>query len=171
MNMAKAIAIVGGLIAVLGPLLGIYIDALGMWNFSTTFGSIITTQRFDVLGTYYYQLGSFVADPETNQTIQVLGILILIGGAILLVGGLAGSRSIAAIGGVVAIVGAVVFALMLQGILDADYFYLSDYSIFITYNQSILFNTTTLTQMLGGGFWTAVVGGGIGLVGALTLKK
>jgi hypothetical protein len=55
--------------------------------------------------------------------------------------------------------------------LDADYFYVSDYSIFITYNQSILFDTTTLTQMLGGGFWTAVVGGGIGLVGALTLKK
>jgi hypothetical protein len=171
MNMAKAIAIVGGLIAVLGPLLGIYIDALGLWNYSSTIVNITTTQRFDVLGTYYWQIGNWVASPETNQTIQVLGILILIGGAILLVGGLTGSRAIAAIGGVIAIVGAVVFALMLQGILDADYFYISDYSIYLTYNQSIFYDTTVLTQMLGGGFWTAVIGGGIGLVGALTLKK
>ena len=88
-----------------------------------------------------------------------------------------GSRGFTGVGVAATLIGLVVFALMLQGILDTSAYYPlhfspydSNYSIYFTVNQSLpIFGP--LTQMLGGGFWFGALGGILGLIGISGMKK
>jgi len=173
--MGKGIAVAGGLIAVIGPLLGIYIAFLGMWytSFSATIlnVTVTTTTWFDVLGSYHAQVGSISNVWDPNQMVQILGIILLVGGVITILGGLVDKKAVAGVGASLILIGVLVFALMLPSILDSDYFlirpYWSDYSIYFTMDEGIL----STYQMLGGGFWAATIGGVLGLIGMSQLNK
>ncbi len=174
--MGKATAAVGGLVAILGPLLGLYIPLLGMWNFSNVILTVPTTAWFDVLGSYHWQIGSFSGVFDPNQVVQICGYILLAGGVVTVLGGLAGSRGFTGFGIILLAISLAIFAIMLQGVLnDGSYFlirpYDSNYSIYMTVNQSLPLGQGPLTQMLGGGFWIAAIGAIIGLIGIGGMKK
>ncbi len=175
--MGKATAAVGGLVALLGPLLGFYIPLLGMWYFSDVILTVQTTAWFDVLGSYHWQIGSLSSVMNPYQVVQICGYILLAGGLVTLIGGLAESRAFTGLGVILIVISLAIFAIMLQGILnDGSYFlllkpYNSNYSIFLTVNQSPSLLEGPLTQMLGGGFWMAAIGAIIGLIGISGMKK
>ncbi|OLS14043.1 MAG: hypothetical protein RBG13Loki_2358 [Promethearchaeota archaeon CR_4] len=165
--MGKGIAIVGGLIAILLPILGYYVAFLGMWYSATSLGD--SYGWIDVLG--YYHVTSFdvtvVAD-DAIQLVLILGIITLIGGAVVIFGGLAEKKSVVGVGVILILVGAVIFAVLLPSILDDNPIaYVSNISLYFAVEEGIL----EVTQLLGGGFWGAIIGAVIGLMGMTQLRK
>ncbi len=175
--MGKQTAVVGGIITVLGTLVGIYIPFMGLWYFSGTSFLINGYAWFDILGSYHWvTYAHFIDQTDPQQIVQILGYIILAGGALTILGGLVGSRSLTAVGALVTLAGIVIFAISLQSILDTSSFYpitppyRAESSLYFTFNQDLGF-TIILTQALGGGFWACVVGIIVGLAGMSGMKK
>ncbi len=191
--MGKTIAIIGGLIILVGLFLGLLVPAMGLW-----YGAINNSPDWLFQGAWT-PLGEFVVTADnTTQNLgalllpQVCGYAMIIGGFIILLGGLAGSRKFAGVGIIACIFGLVVFALTLQGTLDSPNFYTytytifgiplpgnftpydPDFSIYTTLNVKVtyflIFNVLR-TQMLGGAYWMTTIGAVISLIGLSGLKK
>ncbi len=174
--MAKEISAIGGIIIILTTLVSVYIPFMGLYYYSNTL--LFPAQAwFDIFGVYHWTWGNIFGAQDAMNAVQILGYIILGGGIVILIGGIASSKILAGIGVAVTVVGLIIFAIMLQGILDSSGYYPAEfnpydgtYSIFFTINQDLLI-FGPLTQMLGGSFWSGILGIVLGLTGISSMKK
>ena len=156
------LAIVGGLIVVLGVVLSIFIEELGWWNFKTfLFGEVASSNYLSV---FFADGDPYFAD---TFTLLLPGIIASIGGIMCITG----NRILSFIGSVLVIVGVVLFLVFLG---DSDVS-----TILSSYLDSNIFFETVgggdpfsgAKWYLGIGFFMTAGGGILSLIGAITASK
>ncbi|UYP46765.1 hypothetical protein NEF87_003050 [Candidatus Lokiarchaeum ossiferum] len=162
--MAKSvIALIGGIIVLLGIVLSFFVDIFGWWNFYTIFADDVTDSYF---------MNAFFGDTDEllneDLTYLIPGILASLGGILCLTQ----NKALSIIGGVL-VIGGIGFYLILLG--DSDAANLAnnlDTNILWDEFGVTLFNSFTgVRWQLGYGMITTAVGGIVGIIGGLTAKK
>ena len=159
----SVIALIGGIIALLGIVLSFFVDIFGWWNFYTIFADDVTDSYF---------MNAFFGDTEEllheDLTYLIPGILATLGGILCLTQ----NKVLSIIGGVL-IIGGIGFYLVLLG--DSEAATLAnnlDTNIIWDEFGVTLFDTFTgMRWQLGYGMITTAVGGIVGIIGGLTAKK
>ncbi|MBN2155876.1 MAG: hypothetical protein JW776_07515 [Candidatus Lokiarchaeota archaeon] len=157
------LAIIGGIAALLGVVLSIFIKELGWWNFLTVLGNEVTDN--DYLSAFFGD-----GDPYFSDTFTYLlpGIIAGVGALLCL----PGNKILSLLGSVLVLVGVGVFFVLLGDSEAAVWASYIDTNIFwdsagITIGDSF----TGVRWRLGIGLFMTAGGGIIGLIGALTSKK
>lgn len=158
------LAMIGGLVAVLGVGLSIFIKELGWWNFLTVINNEVTDNAF---------FSAFFGEGNANYfgdtfTLLLPGIIAGVGGVLCLTG----NRFLSLIGSVIVIVGIVIFLVLLG---DSDAAALADFlgtNIFwdkagITIGDAF----TGFRWRLGYGMFITAGGGILALIGGITASK
>ena len=157
------LAMIGGIVIVLGVVLSIFLKELGWWNFLTVVGG-------DVTDNYYLSAFFGDGDPYFADTLTLLlpGILAGIGGLLCITG----NRFLAFIGSVLGIVGIVLFIVFLG---DSDAATVANYL-----DTSIFWDKVGITVgdvfsgvkwRLGIGLFTTGGGSILALVGGITASR
>ncbi len=150
------IAILGGVIAVLGVVLSIFIRELGWWNFLSVVGDNV-----DYTNTW---AGAFFGDSDPyfspEFTYLLPGIISGVGALLCL----PGNKFLSFIGSLAVIAGLVVFLFLVQGSWIGD---LAD-----LLGKSALWDSGAFSKWrLGFGYFITAGGGILALVGAVTFKN
>ncbi len=158
------LAIIGGIIAVLGVVLSIFIKELGWWNFLTVFNDEITNNAFF---SAFFGKG----DPEyfgDTFTLLLPGIIAGVGGLLCVTG----NKFLSLIGSVLVIVGIVVFIVLLgdsDAAVWADFINTNIYwdSVGVTVGDAF----TGIRWRFGYGLFITAGGGILALIGGITTSK
>lgn len=176
-NTGKVLAIIGGLVVILSIGLAYVADFFAFYKseVSNVLGNLSSTiQPLDRITNTGDILGITGTEVVNNTTLMILFIIILAGGVVGFVGGLAGNKGIAVAGGLVAILGVVLFAVFLPSIYEDTGVDLStipdDMSLLFTFGEERGLITTTYTFALWVGFYLALAGGALATVGGLAIK-
>ena len=162
--MAKSVvALIGGIIALIGIVLSFFVEIFGWWNFYTIVLDDVTDSFF---------MNAFFGDTEElfheELTYLLPGILASLGAILCLTQ----NKTLSIIGAVL-IIGGIGFYLVLLG--DSDAANLAnnlDTNIFWDEFGIEVFNSFSgVRWQIGYGMITTAVGGVVGLIGGLTAKK
>ena len=120
--MAKALSIIGGILAILIVILGMYIGFFGMWNFAATGTGLSGTIWINAFGGFTSNLQLSIL-PTLNESLNASpGLLWVLPGLVILVGGVLAiipKRGTEIAGGVILLVS---FGLVLLYIFSGGYF-------------------------------------------------
>ena len=166
----RIIAIVGGIVAILAIVLyHVLPDIFCLWKFDSEV-------PFEIwLGGFGFQGGILGTelDPESTESIILLIIIILMvaGGAISIIGGVITNKLIGILGGVVTLVGIVLF--MIGLLIEFGDF--GDIADFISpFGEGLLYGSSSSPAQAGWGLWIGsymVIGGGAaGLIGGFLIE-
>jgi hypothetical protein len=167
--MAKIIAIIGGIVGIAATILWLVAPSLGWWEI--IFDPIIGNN----VEYYLSPFGIFTYGDTTENWLGLFlvgGLIFLVGSILILVGAAKESTGIAVLSAIVMIAGIGLFCYALysyedlQDILEFMEFWGGEYTVFFgTYN---FFGTWN--WRLGNGFFIAVAGAIIGLIGSFMVK-
>ncbi len=173
----KALAVIGGLLCILVLVLGFVMPMLGAWY------KMEASMLGMTVGVYWTPLGMLNVPPELASLLgayslmpmdyfwMIAGILSIVGGILALIGGAAGSKGAGVAGGVLALVGIIVFVMdlfiglspMTQGLgLSAQMF-----------GGNVFFSSfdmmgVTMSMGVGIGFYLSTAGAVLALIGGAT---
>lgn len=159
----STLALIGGLIALLGIGLSLFIEIFGWWNFYTIFNNEVTDSTF------------YTAFFETSENYFNDELTYLLPGIIAGVGALlciTSNKTLSIIGGILIFVGIGVFLVLLGDSDIADLANYTDTNVFWDrFGVQIGDSFTGWRWQLGYGMIATAVGGVLGLVGGFTAKK
>jgi len=157
------LAIVGGIIALLGVGLSIFIKELGWWNLLTVVNNEVTNNAY--LSAFYGD-----GDPYFNETFTYLlpGIIAGVGALLCL----PGNKFLSILGSVLVFVGVGIFIVLLSDSEAATWAGFIDTNIFWdSFGVTIGDSFTGVRWRFGFGLFGTTGGGIISLIGALTVKR
>lgn len=156
--------LIGGILAIIGVVLSLFIKEFGWWMWE---GRIFLGNGDYFLTAFGGEQGSLMGDDSTlfsEENIQILaGVLALIGGALCLTK----KKMFGILGGILIIVGCILFLTYLGDTDLANYLADNDYSIFWGEVSNIFIDGT---WQIGYGMITSTIGAILAIIGSTTKK-
>ena len=174
-NMHKFVAILGAILCIIAL---IPVDVLSWWkvDFTQVVTSTHLSNYISAFGYFTFTTLPFITQAQTiilSSSFQFVGIIVLIGAIIMFAGGLKGSKGIAVIGAIVALLGPILFLVALNGLDSANDLFLSSGAQKF-FGSGDLFNVVKYgagSWYLNIGFFLPIIGAVLGFLSAKSSSK